>query len=181
MEARFVDQEDDLISVLSREQPMIRKVFEKWLTMDTKFLLPLFRGKPVKHADSVDNATVHVWNNRTVDRFAAVVIFIAGSMMFIAPLWILQALAGFRWRLLVITIFIFVFLGVLASSTLGKPFEIMAATAGWVNVRETSSMTLTIAGTPPFSLSFFSLGAMQIRRDLVDGLLRLGLITGQHS
>ena len=130
METQFVSHKNDLISVFNREHSMIRKGFEKWLTLDTKFLLPLFRRKPTKHADSVDSATIHIWSDAAVDRFAAVLIFIAGSAMFIVPLWILQALDAFRSRLLVITIFIFVFLGVLASSTLAKPFEILAATAG---------------------------------------------------
>jgi hypothetical protein len=69
-------------------------------------------------------------SDKHIGVFSSIAIFVAGVVMFVAPLWILQALDDFRQRLGVITVFIFVFLSVLASSTLGKPFEMLAATAG---------------------------------------------------
>jgi hypothetical protein len=79
---------------------------------------------------NVNREALYYTSDKHIGVFSSIAIFVAGVVMFVAPLWILQALDDFRQRLGVITVFIFVFLSVLASSTLGKPFEMLAATAG---------------------------------------------------
>lgn len=128
-ETFFVDHDEDLISVLETEQPTARRLFEDWM-MRTKLFYPLFRKEPPEKLNKVDESTLYFANNKRIDLFSSITIFMVGSVMFVAPLWILQALNEFRSRLLVITVFIFVFLAVLASATIGKPFEILAVTAG---------------------------------------------------
>lgn len=49
--------------------------------------------------------------------------------MLIAPLWILKSIGSVEGRLEVITAFIVVFLGLIQSVTIAKPFETLAATA----------------------------------------------------
>ncbi|KAK3350325.1 hypothetical protein B0T25DRAFT_570888 [Lasiosphaeria hispida] len=57
-----------------------------------------------------------------------------GSLMFIAPLWILQALGEIHHKLGVITAFTVVWLGILIYGTQGKVFEKLAAVAGYVAI-----------------------------------------------
>ncbi|KAK8085703.1 hypothetical protein PG997_006974 [Apiospora hydei] len=70
-------------------------------------------------------------SDEPVDAIASASVFVVGMVMLIAPLWILAVTHGMFERLGVITAFIAVLLGVLTSATLAKPFEILAATAGY--------------------------------------------------
>lgn len=97
--------------------------------MRTKIFLPLFR-KTRHDLGEVDTETLLYSNDRDVEIFTTVAIFLAGAIMLVAPLWILQAIHVFQGRLVVITVFILVFLSILTWSTVGKPFEVLAATAG---------------------------------------------------
>jgi hypothetical protein len=49
--------------------------------------------------------------------------------MLIAPIWILEVMTKPIRKLVVITVFIVVFLAMLSSVTVAKPFETLAATA----------------------------------------------------
>lgn len=129
-ETRFIQHDEDLISLVSKDQPKMRQLFEDWMILRTKLFLPIFRKRTDNELGDVDRETLFYTSDIDIERFSSIAIFLAGSALFIAPLWILQALDQLRQRLAVITSFIFLFLLVLTSSTLGKPFEVLAATAG---------------------------------------------------
>jgi hypothetical protein len=129
-ETGFILHDEDLIPSVSKDQSKTRELFEDWMIMRTKLLLPLFRQRTHQNLGNVNRETLYYTSDKHIGVFSSIAIFVAGVVMFVAPLWILQALDDFRQRLGVITVFIIVFLSVLASSTLGKPFEMLAATAG---------------------------------------------------
>jgi hypothetical protein len=52
-------------------------------------------------------------------------------LMLIVPLWVLNETNGARTRLAVITTFIVIFLGLIAFTTVVKPFESLAAAAAY--------------------------------------------------
>lgn len=116
--------------MIEKNQPKVRQRFEDWLILRTKLLYPFFRQRASQSLSEVDSTTLFYTDDRNIEIFTSIGIFLAGSIMFVVPLWILQTIHEFQERLIVITVFIFVFLTVLTSSTLGKPFEILAATAG---------------------------------------------------
>jgi hypothetical protein len=67
--------------------------------------------------------------NEKLEGFVTIVICLVGLLMLIAPLWILKAVGQPGPRLEIITAFIIVFLGLIQSVTIAKPFETLAATA----------------------------------------------------
>ncbi|KAK3325077.1 hypothetical protein B0H66DRAFT_599263 [Apodospora peruviana] len=72
-----------------------------------------------------------VGKDEHVDVLAVVAILFTASVMLIAPLWILAVIEDMFKKLGVITAFVFVFLGVLVWGILARPFETLAATAGY--------------------------------------------------
>lgn len=62
----------------------------------------------------------------------SVVIMSIGTLMLIAPLWILQALQSLSSKPEVITAFIVLFLGMILWVTVAKPVETLAAAAAYV-------------------------------------------------
>ncbi|KAF2112206.1 hypothetical protein BDV96DRAFT_602651 [Lophiotrema nucula] len=66
-----------------------------------------------------------------VDKFVGVFITLMGMLMLIAPLWVLAVTEGIYKRLGVITGFIVLFLGLVAFTTVAKPFESLAAAAAY--------------------------------------------------
>lgn len=158
-EARFVE-ENDLMSVASIEHSPIRQLFVEWAVLRTKCLYPLFRKEPPKELNPVDQSTSYYVSNKRIDLLSQIAIFMTGSLMLVAPLWILQALSTLRERLVVITVFILIFLALLASSALGRPLEVLTLTAGYVfnayNPLHTNRLFFPVI--PQFLLSFYNLG-----------------------
>ncbi len=76
-----------------------------------------------------DKDMITYTSDKRIDRFITVIIIGVGTLMLIAPMWILQALEDAKRKLAVITAFIAVFLGLFSSMTDAKPFETLAATA----------------------------------------------------
>ena len=64
-----------------------------------------------------------------MDRFVTAVIVSIGTIMLIAPMWILQALGSQQQKLWVITLFLLSFVMMISYATVARPFEILAATA----------------------------------------------------
>lgn len=67
--------------------------------------------------------------NERLEGFVTMIICLVGLIMLIAPLWILKYVASTDVRLEIITAFIVVFLGLIQSVTIAKPFETLAAAA----------------------------------------------------
>lgn len=64
-----------------------------------------------------------------MELFVAIIIVSIGLLMLIAPLWVLMFVGNQIKRLAIITAFIIVFLLLISTVTVAKPFESLAATA----------------------------------------------------
>jgi hypothetical protein len=78
--------------------------------------------------------TVHYSSDARIDRFIGVTITVLGMGMLIAPLWVLAYTEVMWKRLCVITGFIVLFLGLVAFTTVARPFESLAAAAAYAAV-----------------------------------------------
>lgn len=74
------------------------------------------------------------FSDKRIDAFASGVIVIVGLTMLLTPVWILQALNSLLWKLVVISIFIFIFLVTMSFTMVAKPFEALGATAAYAAV-----------------------------------------------
>ncbi|RYO83118.1 hypothetical protein DL762_006286 [Monosporascus cannonballus] len=108
---------------------LLRRFFEQCVLVPTMGLFGLFRDKHEKQNHSLGPSTVF-GKDEPVDLLASIALFVVALVMLIAPLWILAMVEEMVSRLLVITAFVFVLLGVLSWATLARPFEVLAATAG---------------------------------------------------
>ncbi|RYP67158.1 hypothetical protein DL771_007386 [Monosporascus sp. 5C6A] len=107
----------------------IRRFFERCVLVPTKGLFGLLGDKREKQNPSFGPSTVF-GEDEPIDLLASIALFVVASVMLIAPLWILAMVEDMVSRLVVITAFVFVLLGVLNWATLARPFEILVATAG---------------------------------------------------
>ena len=73
--------------------------------------------------------SVFYYSDKRIDGFTSAIIVAVGVMMLICPIWILQALQTPTPKLVVITMFVFLFLLVLSFAMVAKPFEALGATA----------------------------------------------------
>jgi hypothetical protein len=71
-------------------------------------------------------------DDEAIDFVASFANFVTVCAMLVLPLWILQALEELRWKLTVITIFVVLCQVFLSVATLGRPFERLAGSAGYV-------------------------------------------------
>lgn len=128
-ETRFIDVQDDLVSGC-KEKTRLRQLFEDQVILRTHSFIGLFSKRPPPSMSPQDRDEVYHFSDQAVDVFESVAVFVAALLMLIAPLWILQALEEVYPKLAVITGFVMGFLLFLSLATLGRPFEILAATAG---------------------------------------------------
>lgn len=130
-EIRFLEN-DDFITVASLPKPALRRLVERVLfyARDWLYLIPM---KIRYRVDEDDPLTIY-GSGEPVDMLGSCSIFTAAFVVLIAPLWILVLFEDTRTKLGVITAFVTVLLGILTFGTLAKPFEVLAATAGYVTV-----------------------------------------------
>ena len=76
-----------------------------------------------------DPETTHYYSDERMENFVTVVITAVGFVMIVAPLWWLLFVDSKTHQLAIITCFIALFLGLISSVTVAKPFESLAATA----------------------------------------------------
>ncbi|KAK4215345.1 hypothetical protein QBC37DRAFT_419460 [Rhypophila decipiens] len=128
LEADFINNNDDtdLITLLANS-PTSRSPFKR--SIEKCILLPAARSLPASLAPP-DN---HV--DAAVEILASLLIVLAAGGMFLAPLWTLAMVVEDPFdRLVSITGFLVVFLTVCTFGTTARPFEVLAATAGYAVV-----------------------------------------------
>jgi len=130
-EARFV-QAGDLITVSKSPKSPLRRLFEQHILAPTAGLFGLIPTKLSDEESSSGLKTSVRGDDAHVDVFAAISVFSAALVMLIVPLWILAIISSTMRKLAVITAFSIAFLALMNWGTLGRPFEILAATAGYV-------------------------------------------------
>lgn len=129
-ETDFVNHRDDLVSGRTRK-PILRVFFEDQIILRTKTLLGLFKKSPSSSMSLYDRQEVYQFSDQAIDELGSLMILVIALLMLIAPLWILQALEDKYAKLAVITAFIVICLFFLTLATMGRPFETIAATAGY--------------------------------------------------
>jgi hypothetical protein len=75
---------------------------------------------------------VTYFSDKRIDRFITFLVVGVGMIMLIAPMWILYGLQSNLQKLGTITGFIVLFLVLVVSATVAKPFEALAATAAYI-------------------------------------------------
>ncbi|KAF6818893.1 phytase [Colletotrichum plurivorum] len=129
-EVDFVGQ-GDLISLAPSEKPPLCRLFEQYTLAPTSGLWGLFPAGPKRRRGKDDVSTTLQGDDGRVDIVAAVAVFLVVLSMLIAPLWALAYMDDMKGKLAVITSFTLVLLVFLASGTTARPFEMLAATAGY--------------------------------------------------
>lgn len=147
-ESDFVRNEHgDIFSIVETSRTPLRRALERF-----EVFFRLFR-RDRKHLanDSTypyDPNTTIYQDDKRIDSFVNFVVCMVGYVMLVTPLWILFFVDSRRLQLGVITLFIAVFLGIIQTVNVAKPFESLAATAASVHMTEDEKPgRLTHAGT----------------------------------
>ncbi|OBT63849.1 hypothetical protein VE03_06580 [Pseudogymnoascus sp. 23342-1-I1] len=127
-ESDYLNHDQDLISIVAKEKTPLRRFLER----SRKFrIFRLWHHHPRAELPVYDKDMITYTSDKRIDKFISTLIVAVGSVMLIAPMWILNSLQNTVYKLAVITAFIFVLLGLLSSTTLAKPFETLAAVAAY--------------------------------------------------
>jgi hypothetical protein len=129
-EAAFVNHTSDLISIISHSRPPL----VRWLASCRKLRSwGLFKAKyrPDLH---VQSAATRYSSNEIFDTLGTTSLILMGLIMLLAPLWWLDNASGSQKRLGIITGFIVVFLAIMSTATIHRPFEVIAASAAYAAV-----------------------------------------------
>jgi hypothetical protein len=124
-EADYLNHDQDLIPIVPKEKTPLRRFLER----SRKFRIFRFWQQQLNPLPVYDQEHLMYMSDKRIDAFISVIIIGIGSIMLIAPMWILNTLQNPVHKLAVITAFIVVFLGFLSSTTAAKPFESLAAVA----------------------------------------------------
>ncbi|KAI1418060.1 hypothetical protein F5Y13DRAFT_34754 [Hypoxylon sp. FL1857] len=127
-EHSYLDQ-DDLVCLKRKDKVPLRQLIDNSLRLRT---LSIWRDK--SHATPQGSENVSYFSDEKMNVFVSAVITFIGTALLIVPLWILQTIEDSNMKLVVITVFIFVFLSVLSSVLVTKPFEALGATAAYAAV-----------------------------------------------
>jgi hypothetical protein len=128
-EAAYIDESDDLIQLVPKSSTPLRRLLEKSSHFRLSKLWRI-RDPPLpKHSARPEE--IHYSSDSKIDTSIGITITILGMLMLIVPLWVLNETNGARTRLAVITTFIVIFLGLIAFTTVVKPFESLAAAAAY--------------------------------------------------
>jgi hypothetical protein len=133
-ESSFIKQKDDLTNLVPKARTPLRRALEK---VEAFRWSRLFQRVPNSYDSEkgeipyyeYDPSVTRYQSDKRIDAFVTIVVCIIGFAMLIAPLWILLYVESPARQLGIITGFIALFLGLIQSVTVAKPFESLAATA----------------------------------------------------
>ena len=146
-EAAFIMDHEDLIALKPTVRTSLRRGLEK---LEIFRHSTIFRRRPLHSAASssggvnanavgtnmrgplYDSEATFYQKHKMIDKFVNIIICVAGFSMIAAPLWILFYVSSKQHQLAVITVFIAVFLTLVQSVSVARPFESLAATAAYV-------------------------------------------------
>lgn len=133
-ETTYLDETHDLLSVVPAPPT---SPLRRLLAQSPSFNFLRIWRKPLPRraeAFSVYPETVHYSSDARMERVVTVTIVLLGTVMLILPLWVLAVTPGMMKRLGIITGFVFVFIGLVAGTTVARPFETLAAAAAYAAV-----------------------------------------------
>ncbi|KAK0756999.1 hypothetical protein N5P37_010524 [Trichoderma harzianum] len=122
--------EDDLICVVQKEKPPLRRVIDRSRIFRSMSLWEKKRENVSAH----DMKNVLYVSEQRLDLFVSLITTMIGLAMLVTPLWILQSTTNLQSKLIVITVFIVVFLLVLSFGMVARPFEALGATAAYAAI-----------------------------------------------
>lgn len=126
----YISKRSDLVQLVPKAVTPLRSLLEK----STSFRFCKLWAKRLPHLpvhSTTHPETVHYSSDVRIDRFIGFTITALGMGMLITPLWVLAYIEVMWKRLCVITGFIVLFLGLVAFTTVAKPFESLAAAAAY--------------------------------------------------
>ncbi|KAI8633267.1 hypothetical protein F5Y19DRAFT_294844 [Xylariaceae sp. FL1651] len=131
-ETQFIQHRDELVS-MSAQKSALRQWFEDQVVYRTHTKFGMFKKQAQSSSilSTQDQKSTYTVSDEAIDIFGSFAVFVAALTMLVTPLWILQSLDTLQQKLIVITIFIMICLAFLSLATLGRPFESLAATAGY--------------------------------------------------
>ncbi|KAG4436525.1 hypothetical protein IFR05_007999 [Cadophora sp. M221] len=127
-EQQYLTHSLDVFSVVPREKTPLRRLLDRSRTFR---ISSLWKSDEAPSLPLYDQDVITYTSDKRIDRFVTVLIVGIGTVMLLAPMWILQALDRSVLKLAVITVFVVVFLGLVSYATVAKPFETLAATAAY--------------------------------------------------
>lgn len=125
-ELGYLKRSDDLIYVNPKSDSALRRLFTGVASRG----LPWFRRHP-SDTQGYDQKTTFLHDEERAEVFFTRLTIVAGLLMLIGPIWILEFVAGPLQRLGVITAFILLFLFLVSFATTARPFESLAAAAAY--------------------------------------------------
>jgi hypothetical protein len=130
-EQKYLSYKHDLFSLVPRVKTPLRRFLDRFR------IHSLWKDKKAPDLPLYDKHVVTYVSDKRIDRFITVVTVTMALSMLIVPIWILQALQNIHQKLVTITAFIVVFLGIVSYATEAKPTETLVATAALVlNISE---------------------------------------------
>jgi hypothetical protein len=125
-ERAFIEHSEDLISLRKTELRSVSQFLTEHVVFRFHWLWK--KESPVPLRD-VDQPVRRYVDDRRIETIAKICILVAGLAMLVTPLWVLAVMQSVYSKLAIITVFIVIFLTVVALTTVSKPAEILAATA----------------------------------------------------
>ncbi|SPO07123.1 uncharacterized protein DNG_09817 [Cephalotrichum gorgonifer] len=125
-EQEFVRTGRDVVAPTSKVKAPVRLLLERCRPLLTS---RLFRTEA--RADQARSETTVYFSNARFEAFVTALVISAGLGLLLGPMWWLQFVRNPVYRLGVITGFVLLFTGLLASATVARPFEVLAATAAY--------------------------------------------------
>jgi hypothetical protein len=125
-EYEYLSHDRDLLSVVLADKTPLRRLLHRSKLFR---LNPFWKKDKMPEIPLYDEGLVTYHSDKRVDRFISCVVLAIGTVMLLAPMWILTVLQGSNLKLGIISLFIVLFLGLVSSVTVAKPFETLAATA----------------------------------------------------
>jgi hypothetical protein len=152
-EALFVTHVEDLIAVRQSPKVAIREFFDDLVVRHCDGVFRFLRKTPPGRTDHWFDGKILVSNEELVNRCSVLFEFLVALVLFITPLWILQAVNSANEKLAVITVFVLACLALLSFAMSGSPFQVLAATAGYASKSDLGTVLLAdrIADTQLFS------------------------------
>ncbi|KAI1781207.1 hypothetical protein F4818DRAFT_398330 [Hypoxylon cercidicola] len=123
VELSYLDQ-NDLICLSQNDKTPLRQLLDSSLRLRT---LSIWRDTSRPTMGS--SGHVSYFSDKKMNAFVSMMIVFIGTAMLIIPIWILERQDDLERKLIVITVFIFIFLVALSSVMATKPFEALGATA----------------------------------------------------
>jgi hypothetical protein len=128
-ETAYIDKSHDLLQLVPKPTTPLRRILEK----STAFRLSKFWAKepPGLPMHIAHMYNTHYTSDTRIDAFIGMIITASGTMMLIAPLWILESMSSPIYRLAVITVFIVLFLALVAFTMPSNPLGSLATAAAY--------------------------------------------------